>query len=78
MSIESLNIWAKQVKVNMDSNDDKGRSALSWAAENGREAVVRLLDWTGGRGVLGLHGLDTIILGRARRSRGGGAAVTGD
>lgn len=39
---------------------------------------MRLLDWTGGRGVLGLYGLDAIILGRARRSRGGGAAVTRD
>ncbi|KAF2192361.1 ankyrin, partial [Zopfia rhizophila CBS 207.26] len=34
-------------KVDVDSKDEAGRTPLSWAAENGREAVVKLLLETG-------------------------------
>ena len=31
-------------KVDVDSKDSRSRTPLSWAAENGRDAVVGLLD----------------------------------
>ena len=34
-------------KVDIDSKDNSGRTPLSWAAENGHEAMVQLLLGTG-------------------------------
>lgn len=35
--------WAARPKVDLDFSDKNGRTPLSWAAENGHEAVVKLL-----------------------------------
>jgi len=39
-----VEVLAARDDVDMDSKDDDGRKPLSWAAGNGHEAVVELLE----------------------------------
>jgi ankyrin repeat protein len=46
-NVPDVEIWSAVFMVDADSKDEGGRTPLSWAAQNGYEAVVKLLLETG-------------------------------
>ena len=67
---------AGEGRVELDSKDNYGQTPLSWAAENGHEAVVKLLLEKGAEPELqGQRWSDAAVVGCRERARGGGEAA---